>query len=210
MHDPSGYFPRRFVNDFDTFWRALEKHGSASPGRVQGEDSFSAEDFAVREDGTDILQDIHKARRIPFMYGMMFSVLMDQLLYTHFRSQYGGWNLSLFLQGPRSGLRAHPKMHFEEKDATYHAMERPWLIFSQENLRTRDWKQSDIVTGFRPYADAMVGQWGRAIDRGALPGLDWGMFVRALSHDPHVALSPFGRAVVEAASARHWTKNNAA
>lgn len=210
MHDPLGYFPRRFLNDFETFWRALERHGSASPGRVQGEDSFSAEDFAVRENGTDLMDDIHKARRMPFMYGMMFSILMDQLLYTHFRAQYGGWNVSMFFQGPRFGLGAHPKMHFEEKDAPYHVMERPWLIFSPENLKTRDWKPSDVVTGFRPYADAMVGLWGRAVDRGALPGLDWGMVVHALSQDPHVVLSAMGRAVIESASSRHWTKISAA
>jgi len=210
MHDPEGYFPRRFLNDFDTFWKALEELGSASPGRVQGDASFSAEDFALREDGNDLMADIHKARRIPFMYGMMFDVLMDQLLYSHFGSQYGGWNVSLFLQGPRLGLRSHPKMHFDEKDAPFHAMERPWLIFSQENLKTRNWKPSDIVTGFRPYADAMVGLWGRAIDRDVLPGLDWGMLLQALRYDPHVMLSPFGRAVVEAASSRHWAKNTAA
>ncbi len=210
MHDPFGYFPRRFNNDFETFWRALESHGSASPGRTQGEASFSAEDFAVREDGTDLMCDIHRARRIPFMYGMMFSVLMDQLLYTHFGTQYAEWNISMFFQGPRLGLRSHPKMHFEEKDAPFHVMERPWLIFGPENLKTRDWKPSDVVTGFRPYADAMVGLWGRSIDLGALPGLDWGMILHALSHDPHVALSPFGRAAIQAAAARHWVKNNVA
>jgi len=164
----------------------------------------------VREDGTDLMSDIHKARRMPFMYGLMFSVLMDQMLYTHFGSQYSSWTVSLFFQGPRLSLQSHPKMHFEEKDAPFHVMERPWLIFSQDNLKTRDWKRSDVVTGFRPYAEAMVGLWGRSIDRGVLPGLDWGMFVRALSQDPHVTLSPFGRAVVEAATARHWSKNHAA
>jgi len=210
MHDPFGYFPRRFVNDFDTFWRALEELGSASPGRVQGDASFSAEDFAVREDGSDLLQGIHKARRMPFLYGMMFSILVDQVLYAHFGTLYPAWDVSLFFQGPRLNLKSHPKMHFEEKGVSYHVMERPWLIFSQENLRSRDWKSSDVVTGFRPYADAMVGLWGRSIDRGALPGLDWGMFVRALGRDPHVTLSPFGRAVVEAASARQWGKNHAA
>lgn len=210
MHDPEGYFPRRFLNDFDTFWQALDEIGSASPGRGPGEESFSAEDFALREDGTDLLANIHKGRRIPFMYGMMFSVLMDQLLYTHFGSMYGSWTVSPFLHGHRLGLKSHPKMHFDEKETPCHEMERPWLIFSQENLKSRTWKPTDIIFGFRPYADAMIGLWGRAIDRGMLPGLDWGMIQEALRHDPHVKLSPFGIGICDAAWLRQSPKKGAA
>lgn len=213
MHDPEGYYPRRFMNDFDTFWQALEAYGSASPGRVEGRFVFAAEDFAVREDGRDLLGEIHKARRIPFMYGMMLSVLLDQLLYTHFRTQYSAWNVSLFQQGHRLGLLSHPKMAPGDdggESHPMHGMERPWDIFRAENLKSRDWKLSDIVTGFRPYADRMVGEWNRLVNRGSLPGLEWPAIVQALSRDPHISTSPFGRAIIEAAAAREWTRTHAA
>jgi hypothetical protein len=210
MHDPEGYYPRRFLNDFETFWQALEKSGSISPGRVEGGAEFAAEDFAVRQDGTDLLEKVHKARRVPFMYGMLFSVLLDQLLYTHFGAMYGTWKVSLFQQDHRLGLFQHPKLSWDRGDGERAEMERPWLLFSSANLKSRDWKETDVVAAFRPFASSMVNLWGGLIERGALPGVTWAAISQAMQQDAHVSASPFGRIIQELAQAWQWSRHHAA
>lgn len=166
--EPAEYYYGKFRNQFDAFWRSLEVKGSCSRARAHQHQDFwgqrlgSPISSTLNADGSyfsvgdlfaspdqgfpDHLADIPKEDQIDFLCALFYTVLIDQVMYTHRHTDYVAFRTHT----------QYPKMDRTIGWARTMMMANPYEVFGSEVLDHRGIGVQDICDRFELWAHFIV------------------------------------------------------
>jgi hypothetical protein len=190
---PNEYYYTYFQNDFLKFWSSLNRKGSLSRRRgsllrigvdtlaCQSEEFFSAWDFCI-ERRVDHLQDI--SHKNYFMFSVSYTILIDQLMYTHFQEAYPKFR----------ELTHYPKMDGSAGWAGSISHANPFIIFNDDLIRTRNLDFRTLEEEFESYAKFILEDLETFFDTyGEQIGtINWAQVKTVMKKDRDIGCTPIG------------------
>lgn len=204
---PAEYYYGRFPNDFRSFWLSLEKKGSCSRARAHQRQTFWGEHlkstlqdvfparegrfsvadlFVAPQSGLpDHLIDINAADYIDFIFSIFYTVLIDQVVYSHCQVDYPVFR----------DLTAYPKMDRTVGWARTLMMANPYEVFCSEVLEPRGIRSEEVFARFRDWAPFIVSDLRNVFSEHFIGSSNWAHIRQAMLSDPDCSLSPYGVAL---------------
>lgn len=183
--DPASYYYSSFRNQFGAFWRSLERGGSCSRARAHQRQDFwghrlgspissvlnaeggyfSIGDLIAAPDNglPDHLTDIPKEDQINFLCALFYTVLIDQIMFTHQRADYAA-----FRQATQ-----YPKMDRTIEWARTMMMASPYEVFRNEVLVPRGLGEQNIRESFGLWAVFIVADLRRFFGQHLVGTTSW-------------------------------------
>jgi hypothetical protein len=190
---PSQYYSARFREHFANFWRSLAEQGSVSRARRsatgQRENQHTIEYFSVvdllqnpRKGFPDHLQAIPTEFHIDFMAATCYTILIDQVMYTHFKQAYPAFRQ----------LTMYPKMDRSVGPARTFMMANPFEVFADDILRSRSIEQASAVAIFKTWAAFIAADLSAFFEQHPKLEVTWPSVRTAMLSDPSCTWGPFG------------------
>jgi hypothetical protein len=191
---PKEYYNNQFRSDFSTFWNSLNRKGSLSRRRgsllregfntlaPQSDENFSAWDFCI-ERRIDHLKDI--SQKNYFMFSVAYTILIDQVMYTHFKDAYPKFR----------ELTMYPKMDSSAGWAGYISMANPFSIFNGDFIRTRNIDISLVEKEFEDYSIFILENLEDFFDKYGeqIGNVNWNEVKKAMINDKDINYNPMGK-----------------
>lgn len=173
---PKEYYYNQFRQDFGNFWSKVPHRSNF----VTGEPLFK---FAglVKDNGFDVFEDISKDNLIYFLSALACTILIDQVMYTHFRNDY-----SVF-----QGMTLYPKMWVAWVNAD------PWMVFSQNIRLPRRLYEKETIDGFAKFAEFFIKDLKEFSKKYKFSEANWKTVKSAMLNDPDVSKGSYGKIFIE-------------
>jgi hypothetical protein len=202
--DPGSYYYGEFRSHFEVFWRSLEKNGSCSRARAHQREEFwghrmrslianlsrpEGQHFSVGdlvatpEKGLpDHLADIPEEDQCDFLYALFYTVLVDQVMYTHRRVDYAAFRL----------VTQYPKMDRTVGWAYTMMMANPYEVFDREILDSRKLPEATLIEKFELWARFVVVDLQRFFSEYAIGTTTWSAVREAMLSDQECVWGRYG------------------
>jgi hypothetical protein len=190
---PKEYYYTHFQTDFARFFSSLNRKGSLSRRRgsllrigvntmaPQSDEYFSVYDFCI-ERRIDHLRDI--TYKTYFMFSIAYTILIDQLMYTHFKECYPKFR----------ELTLYPKMDGSAGWAGSISHANPFTIFNDDLMRTRNLDFRILEEEFLSYAtfiledlETFFNEYGEQIGN-----INWAQVKTVMQKDRDIGCTPIG------------------
>jgi len=199
MVHPSDYYYGPFQNHFASFWKSLGANGSVSRVRCgktlsrfayQGERHFSVVDLVAnpKRGFPDHLTEIPKDMQSHFLCALYYTILIDQVMYSHHRSDYFAFQ----------ALTEYPKMDRTVGYARTLMMANPSELFSQEILASRAIPEADLLDLFQGWAVFISSDLSDFFGRQQIGATTWSTVRESMLHDSSVTFNRFGSVLADA------------
>lgn len=200
--NPSQYYYGKFRNQFGLFFRSLERNGSCSRARAHQRQEFwghrlgSPITNALNADGSyfsvgdlfasqhfpDHLADVPKEDRVDFLCALFYTVLIDQVIYTHHNSDYTTFRK----------LTLYPKMDSTIGWARPMMMANPYEVFGKEVLEPRGLEPEDILVRLEPWAQFIISDLRNFFDEHEIGTTNWPILREAILSDRDCIWGAYG------------------
>lgn len=202
--DPVEYYHGKFRDQFGAFWRSLELKGSCSRARAHQRQDFwghrlgSSISSTLNADGgyfsvgdllalpdqelPDHLAGVPKEDQVDFLCALFYTVLIDQVMYTHRRADYRAFR----------GLTQYPKMDRTIGWARTMMMANPYEVFGNEVLHRRGLGAKDVRERFEPWARFIVTDLRKFFSERAVDTTTWALVRDAMLSDHDCTCSVHG------------------
>ena len=172
---PSNYYYGSFSEHFAGFWKSLDTQGSVSrvrnrvtPSRFaeQADEHFSVVDL-VAQPGRgfqDHLKDVPVPEQLDFLCAVFYTVLIDQVMYTHKRADYPAFR----------ALTRYPKMDRTVGYARTLMMANPYEIFEEDVIQSQGFSRTELCEHFSSWAKFIVEDLRRFFATQAIDTCTWG------------------------------------
>lgn len=190
---PKEYYYTHFQTDFARFFSSLKRKGSLSRRRgsllrigvntmaPQSDEYFSVYDFCI-ERRIDHLRDISSKNY--FMFSVAYTILIDQLMYTHFKESY-----PMFRE-----LTLYPKMDGSAGWAGSISHANPFAIFNDDFIRSRDLDLELIQREFDDFARFILEDLKTFFDEYGeqIGNINWAQVKTVMQKDRDIGSTPIG------------------
>ena len=168
---PREYYYDQFRENFDKFWSKVPNR----PNYVTGEPLFK---FAglVKGDDFDALSDIKQENLVYFLSALGCTILIDQVMYTHFKYDYEEFQ----------GMTLYPKMWVGWMNAN------PWMVFHQNVRLPRGLNKREIDEKFTEFASFFLEDLKEFFDGHKFRNADWESVKTAMLSDGDVVAGEIG------------------
>ena len=200
--EPSTYYYGPFRSHWDGFWRSLQAKGSVSRVRMkltpsrfadQAARHFSVVDLVARPSKglPDHLVDVPATDVTDFLCGVAYTVLIDQVMYSHRRLDYEAFE----------SLTQYPKMDRTVGFARTLMMANPFEALGEDVLHSRGLPPAEVWTRFNDWASFIVLDLRDFFSRHRIGSTSWPDVRAAMLHDSGATWGHPGRALVAALTA---------
>ena len=167
-----GYYYTQFRLDFQNFWKKIPTRSNY----VTGKPLFK---FAglVKRDQFDVLGDISKENLIYCLSALACTILVDQVMYTHFKEDYPEFQR----------LTKYPKMEIGWMNAN------PWMVFEQNVRLSRNLQKPEAILRFSEFAEFFVEAAKGFFEKQKILKTNWAMVKDAMLNDNGVKQGEFGQ-----------------
>jgi hypothetical protein len=190
---PKEYYYTHFQTDFARFFSSLNRKGSLSRRRgsllrigvdtlaPQSDEYFSVYDFCI-ERRIDHLRDISSKNY--FMFSVAYTILIDQLMYTHFKESYPKFR----------EITLYPKMDGSAGWAGSISHANPFAIFNDDFIRTRDIDFVVLQEEFTEYAKFILEDLEDFFDKYGeqIGNINWAQVKTVMQKDRDIGCTPIG------------------
>lgn len=163
--DPKEYYYKRFKEDFAKFF-----------GQVAHSDTEFRFAWLIPGIIRDPLEHVPRENVLFFLSALGCTILLDQLVYTHFKGDYPAFERKT----------RYPKMQVGWKNA------HPWSVFDASILSPRRFSNEDAERQFSDYADFFIRDIREFFTSGGFPSATWENIKAALFGDKDVSKGSFG------------------
>ena len=190
---PKQYYYTHFQTDFARFFISLNRKGSLSRRRgsllrigvntmaPQSDEYFSVYDFCI-ERRIYHLKEI--SNKFYFMFSIAYTILIDQLMYTHFKECYPKFR----------ELTLYPKMDGSAGWAGSISHANPFTIFNDDLMRTRNLDFRILEEEFESYVtfiledlETFFNEYGEQIGN-----IHWAEVKTVMQKDRDIGCTPIG------------------
>jgi hypothetical protein len=196
---PSEYYCGHFREDFDSFWRSLDEHGSVSrirqrltPSRFaqQAAEHFSVVDLVARPSRAlpDHLALVPHERRVEFLFALLYMILVDQVVYSHFHADYPDFR----------ALTMYPKMDRTVGFSRTLMMANPFELLEDDVLSSRGMNRADVEVRFAVWAIFISSDLRDFFSIQQIGAINWPAVRGAMLADPSVTWGGAGQALATA------------
>ena len=177
--EPKDYYYNQFRTDFESFWQKVHHR----PNYVTGEPLFK---FAglVKGDNPDpvhhqidSLKDISQENLAFFLSALGCSILIDQVMYTHFKEDYSTFQKKTL----------YPKMWVGWTNAN------PWMVFHQNVRLPRGLHKGEAIEKFSEFADFFVQDLKGFFETQKFSSANWTKVKEVMLNDKDVCDGDFGK-----------------
>ena len=190
---PSTYYYGPFREHFAAFWKSLNTQGSVSRVRnrvtlsrfaEQAGEHFSVVDLVAQPSRglQDHLNDVPVPEQLDFLCAVFYTVLIDQVMYTHRRVDYPAFR----------ALTQYPKMDRTVGYSRTLMMANPYELFEEDVLRSRSFTQGEIDERFSSWAKFIVEDLRCFFASQAIGSSTWDEVREAMLHDPSCTWGSLG------------------
>ena len=190
---PSDYYSAHFREHFAIFWQSLAEQGSVSRARRSAAgprpnqhtiEYFSVVDlFRSPETGfPDHLQTIPAKAQLNFLAATCYTVLIDQVMYTHFKGAYPQFRR----------LTMYPKMDRTVGPARTFMMANPFEVFEEDILRSRSISVESAVETFRLWSAFIAADLSVFFEQHSDLNVTWPAVHTSMLTDPSCTWGLFG------------------
>jgi hypothetical protein len=205
--EPTEYYYGKFRTHFATFWGSLELKGSCSRARAHQRQDFwggrlrspisgalrangsyfSVGDLLARPDHDlpDHLADVPKVDQLDFLCAIFYTVLIDQVMYTHRHDDY-----QIF-----QGLTQYPKMDRTIGWARTMMMANPYEVFSDDILGSRGFGEMDVRQGLESWVRFIIADLRRFFGEQVVGTTTWASVRDAMLSDQSCTYGIYGAAL---------------
>ena len=191
--NPSEYYQGPFREDFAAFWQSLERRGSVSrvrqrltPSRFaeQSGTHFSVVDLVASPQRSmpDHLQEVPVQRHIDFLCALLYTIMIDQVMYAHRRGDYPKFR----------ALTLYPKMDRTVGFSRTLMMANPFELLEDDVLQSRNLSRKDVTERFEHWARFIVGDLRAFFERHRVGATTWKDVEAAMLADPSVTWGAYG------------------
>lgn len=169
------YYYNQFTEDFDIFWNKVPHRSDY----VTREPLF---EFAglVKQSDFDALEDIGQKNLIYFLSALGCTILIDQVMYTHFREHYSEFQ----------GMTRYPKMEAGWTNAN------PWMVFNQNVRLSRNLHKGETSEKFSEFAEFFVSDLKEFFEKHHFSKATWKAVKEAMLNDVGVGQGEYGQIFV--------------
>ncbi len=190
---PKEYYYTHFQTDFARFFSSLHRKGSLSRRRgsllrigvntmaPQSDEYFSVYDFCI-ERRIDHLKEV--SNKTYFMFSIAYTILIDQLMYTHFKESYPKFR----------ELTLYPKMDGSAGWAGSISHANPFTIINDDLMRSRKLDFKILEEEFVNYAtfiledlETFFNEYGEQIGN-----INWAQVKTVMQKDRDIGCTPIG------------------
>lgn len=198
------YYQNKFRDHFKTFWLSLNTRGSCSHSRAHQRRDFwgnrigSALTQVLNEEGEyfsvgdllahpdkglpDHLLDIQKEDHIDFLCALFYTILIDQVMYSHHKEDY-----IAFKQ-----LTLYPKMDRTIGYARTMMMANPYEVFGEDVLNSRRLNAGIVCERFWSWANFIVKDLRDFFDHNTVGTTTWSEVREVMLADSHCTWGIYG------------------
>lgn len=175
---PKEYYENHYRQDFERFWEAVPNRKDY----VTGEPLFKFAGLVKGSnpdplhDQVDALKDIPREHLVFFLSALGCTVLIDQVMYTHFKDDY-----SVFLR-----ITRYPKMQVGWMNAN------PWMVFHQNVRLPRNLNKGEVMAGFSEFTKFFIGDLKEFFSKNQFKTATWEKVQSAMLGDPDVTGGEYG------------------
>lgn len=199
LMSPSSYYHGLYREHFAAFWRSLDDHGSVSRVRgrlnptrfsMQSDQHFSVVDLVARPRHglQDHLQEIPAIDQPNFLCGLFYSVLVDQVMYSHRPADYPTFR----------ALTQYPKMDRTVGYARTLMMADPYEIFADEILSSRGILLEQVGDTFAAWATFIADDLRSFFAQHQIGTCTWPTVREAMLHDSSCTWGQLGGVLARA------------
>lgn len=196
---PSEYYYGHFREDMASFWHSLNELGSVSrvrqrltPSRFahQAAEHFSVVDLVARPNRAlpDHLASVPQERRIDFLCALLYTILIDQVIYSHHHADYPAFR----------ALTMYPKMDRTVGLSRTLMMANPFELFEDDVLSSRGLNREDVVVRFAVWASFISSDLRAFFSGHPIGAINWPTVRGAILADPSATWGRAGQILTAA------------
>ncbi len=177
--EPKDYYYNQFRTDFESFWQKVPHR----PNYVTGEPLFKFVGLVKGDNPdpihhqVDSLKDISQENLAFFLSALGCSILIDQVMYAHFKEDY-----STFQK-----MTTYPKM----QDGWINV--NPWMVFHQNVRLPRNLYEGEVVDKFTEFSQFFIDDLKEFFEKQNLHNANWGKVKEVMLNDKDVCSGSFGQ-----------------
>lgn len=173
---PKEYYYKQFRKDFQKFWGIVPHRNNY----VTGEPLFK---FAglVKSSNLDSLKHIPKENLSYFLSALGCTILIDQVMYTHFKKDY-----DVFQR-----ITLYPKMTIAWSNAN------PWIVFHQNVRLPRGIYKHQALKQFSEFANFFIKDFKKIFSSHDFNEATWENVKKVMLEDSDVNTGEFGQTFLE-------------
>lgn len=173
---PKDYYYQHFRNDFEKFWKLVPSR----PNYVTREPLFK---FAglVKKDDFDTLKGIERENLVYFLSALGCTILIDQVMYTHFKDYYHAFQK----------MTLYPKMWIGWINAN------PWMVFHPNVRLPRGLHKKQVLEKFSTFCEFFVSDLKEFFKKHEFENATWKAVRTAMLKDPDVSRGVYGKLFIE-------------